>query len=54
MQFLALTAGQDRSGGVPASTPPANGFVAFVGELDYEIDGIRHQLSTQVRVAGKN
>jgi PhoPQ-activated pathogenicity-related protein len=32
--------------------PPAEGFVAFFGELDYEIDGLRYQLSTQVRVAG--
>ena len=30
---------------------PATGFVAFYGELDFEIDGLRHQLSTQVRVA---
>jgi PhoPQ-activated pathogenicity-related protein len=30
---------------------PAKGFLAFYGELDFEIDGIRHQLSTQVRVA---
>jgi PhoPQ-activated pathogenicity-related protein len=31
-------------------TPPENGHVAFFGELDYEIDGLKYQLSTQVRV----
>jgi PhoPQ-activated pathogenicity-related protein len=30
--------------------PPGKGHVAFFGELDYEIDGLRYQLSTQVRV----
>jgi hypothetical protein len=34
--------------------PPAQGFLAFFAELDFEIDGIRHPLSTQVRVAGKD
>jgi PhoPQ-activated pathogenicity-related protein len=29
---------------------PPMGYTAFFGELDFEIDGIRHQLSTQVRV----
>jgi len=29
---------------------PLMGYTAFFGELDFEIDGIRHQLSTQVRV----
>lgn len=29
---------------------PAKGFVVFYGEMDYEIDGIRHQLSTQVQI----
>jgi hypothetical protein len=29
---------------------PAKGFIAFYAEMDYEIDGLRHQLSTQVRV----
>jgi PhoPQ-activated pathogenicity-related protein len=32
--------------------PPAEGFVAFFAELDYEIDGIAYHLSTQIRVAG--
>jgi PhoPQ-activated pathogenicity-related protein len=32
---------------------PAAGYCAFFAELDYEIDGIRYHLSTQVRVAGK-
>jgi PhoPQ-activated pathogenicity-related protein len=32
-------------------TPPEKGHLAFFGELDYEIDGLRYQLSTQVRMA---
>jgi PhoPQ-activated pathogenicity-related protein len=31
-------------------TPPRTGHVAFFGELDYAIDGLKYQLSTQVRV----
>jgi len=31
---------------------PEKGFVAFYAELDFEIDGLKHNLSTQVRVAG--
>jgi PhoPQ-activated pathogenicity-related protein len=31
---------------------PEKGFVVFYAELDFEIEGIRHNLSTQVRVAG--
>jgi PhoPQ-activated pathogenicity-related protein len=31
-------------------TPPENGHLAFFGELDYEIDGQRYHLSTQVRM----
>jgi PhoPQ-activated pathogenicity-related protein len=31
-------------------TPPDKGHVAFFGELDYEIDGLRYHLSTQVRM----
>ena len=33
-------------------TPPENGQVAFYGELDYEIDGVKYHLSTQVRMTG--
>ncbi|MBI3920053.1 MAG: hypothetical protein HY318_01450 [Armatimonadetes bacterium] len=33
--------------------PPTEGFVAFYGELEYETDGLRYYLSTQLRVAGK-
>jgi PhoPQ-activated pathogenicity-related protein len=33
--------------------PPTEGFVAFFGELEYEIDGLRYYLSTQMRIAGK-
>ena len=29
-------------------TPPENGHLAFYGELDYEIDGLKYHLSTQV------
>ena len=32
---------------------PADGFVAFFAELEYEIDGFSYFLSTQLRVAGK-
>ncbi len=31
-------------------TPPDKGHLAFFGELDYEIDGLRYHLSTQVRM----
>jgi len=31
-------------------TPPEKGHLAFFGELDYEIDGLRYHLSTQVRM----
>ena len=31
-------------------TPPNKGHLAFFGELDYEIDGLRYHLSTQVRM----
>jgi PhoPQ-activated pathogenicity-related protein len=30
--------------------PPDKGHIAFFGELDYEIDGLKYQLSTQVRM----
>ncbi len=32
---------------------PTKGCLAFYGELDYELDGIRYNLSTQLRIAGK-
>ena len=32
---------------------PAAGFRAFFAELDYEVDGLSYQLSTQLRLAGK-
>jgi PhoPQ-activated pathogenicity-related protein len=32
---------------------PANGFVAFFAELEYEMDGYSYFLSTQLRIAGK-
>jgi PhoPQ-activated pathogenicity-related protein len=31
-------------------TPPEKGHIAFFGELEYEIDGLRYNLSTQVRM----
>lgn len=33
--------------------PPAEGFLAFFGELEYELDGRPFYLSTQIRVQGK-
>jgi hypothetical protein len=30
-------------------TPPEKGYLAFYGEVDYEIDGVKYHLSTQVR-----
>jgi hypothetical protein len=31
-------------------TPPETGHLAFYGEIDYEIDGLKYHLSTQVRM----
>ena len=31
-------------------TPPEKGHLAFYGELDYEIDGLKYHLSTQIRM----
>jgi PhoPQ-activated pathogenicity-related protein len=33
--------------------PPAEGWLAFFGELDYETEGIKYHLCTQMRVAGQ-
>jgi PhoPQ-activated pathogenicity-related protein len=33
--------------------PPADGYLAFFGELEFALDGLEYYLSTQVRVAGK-
>jgi PhoPQ-activated pathogenicity-related protein len=35
-------------------TPPEKGHLAFYGELDYEIDGLKYHLSTQVRTTECN
>ncbi len=35
---------------VGKATPPTTGCVAFFAELDFEIDGLSHQLSTQMRI----
>ena len=32
---------------------PAEGYTAFFGELDYEIEGLKYHLSTQIRIAKK-
>ncbi|MGH7773981.1 MAG: PhoPQ-activated pathogenicity-related family protein [Candidatus Binatia bacterium] len=34
-------------------TAPEEGYLAFYGELDYEIDGLKYHLSTEVRMVGK-
>jgi PhoPQ-activated pathogenicity-related protein len=34
-------------------TLPEEGYVAFFGELDYEIDGLKYRLSTQLQMAGR-
>lgn len=31
---------------------PSEGFVALIGDLEYEVDGVAYHLSTQVRQAG--
>jgi hypothetical protein len=30
--------------------PPENGHLVFFGEIDYDIDGLRYHLSTQMRM----
>jgi PhoPQ-activated pathogenicity-related protein len=35
-------------------TIPPEGFVVLFAELEYEIDGLRYFLSTQLRIAGKD
>jgi len=35
-------------------TPPEQGHLAFYGELDYEIDGLKYHLSTQIQVTACN
>jgi PhoPQ-activated pathogenicity-related protein len=45
----------DISGGrvIGEVTPPEKNYLAFFGELDYEVDGLRYQLSTQIRITGR-
>jgi PhoPQ-activated pathogenicity-related protein len=31
-------------------SPPETGYLAFYGEVDYEIDGLKYHLSTQIRM----
>lgn len=40
--------------GIGEITPPEKGNVAFYGELDYEIEGLKYHLSTQVRMTECN
>ena len=46
-----LTTGKSIVGSVK---PPMTGCVAFFAELDFEIDGLTHQLSTQMRILDAN
>jgi hypothetical protein len=32
---------------------PEESYVAFFGELDYEIDGVKYRLSTQLQMTGR-
>jgi hypothetical protein len=34
--------------------PPKEGYLAFFGELDYEVDGLPYRLSTQLRMVGSS
>jgi PhoPQ-activated pathogenicity-related protein len=45
----------DISGGrvVGEVTTSQNNYLAFFAELDYEIDGLKYQLSTQIRITGR-
>jgi PhoPQ-activated pathogenicity-related protein len=44
---------KDKSISAEISTP-SEGYVVFFAELEYEIDGLRYYLSTQLRIAGKD
>ena len=48
-QAVTLSSG----GAVGEVTAPEEGYLAFYGELDYEIDGLKYHLSTQLQMAGK-
>ena len=37
----------------PEMVAPDEGFVVFFVETEYEIDGLRYFLSTQLRIAGR-
>lgn len=47
----AVTVSKDTVNGEVAS--PEGGFLAFFGELDYEIEGLKYHLSTQLQMTGK-
>ncbi len=42
-----------RDGMIGEVARPAEGCVAFYGDLEYEIDGLRYHLCTQIRIAGE-
>ncbi|HEX9443891.1 MAG TPA: PhoPQ-activated protein PqaA family protein [Candidatus Binatia bacterium] len=37
---------------VGEAAPPESGYLAFFGELDYEIEGLQYHLSTQIQITG--
>jgi PhoPQ-activated pathogenicity-related protein len=42
-----------KDGMVGEVEPPKEGCLAFYGDLEYEIDGLRYHLCTQIRIAGE-
>jgi PhoPQ-activated pathogenicity-related protein len=42
-----------KSGMVGAVEPPKEGCLAFYGDLEFESQGVRHHLCTQIRIAGE-
>ena len=49
--WMEQTATVDQSRVVGELMSPTKGYTAFFGELDYDVEGLRYHLSTQVRVA---
>jgi PhoPQ-activated pathogenicity-related protein len=52
-KWKEATAGREGGSIIGEVSPPAQGCLAFFGDLDYEIDGLRYHLCTQIRVVGK-
>jgi PhoPQ-activated pathogenicity-related protein len=50
--WVSRPAGANKGKVVAEIERPKKGYRAFYAELDYEIDGIKYHLSTQLRVAG--